>query len=653
MPPLTTQKLAISVRAWPLVAGVVYLLAFVALFRVAGVFEIARGVSTWYPGAGLRLAVLLLFGWRFGIIVVAAETVAALILGVTGLSPWDAEVMASPGRFAGKLAHGWIPGLFYTLAAYLVSRWGRFDARLRSYRDVLCLCVAGVAASFCTALFSCVSLAANGLVAWADVAAALGGFWTGDMIGVLTLTPAILVGASLPAARRIDRPHGFVPENRGILPVEGALVVLFVAGAFVWAGSYGSPLRWYPFFLPIIWIALRFGIAGAAAGTLVVNTIAAMLGGLASGQAVLQEVQGLMIMLSVAGLLIGSVVSELSAERASLDRRVRERTAELRSEVERRKMAEEHALRERDRAANYLSIAKALIVALDGDGRITLINREGCKVLGYAHDQVIGRDWFELAVPVEERARARTGHEQLLDENQPSSARFQSAVITRTGERRMIEWRITAFRGEGGAEAGSLSSGLDITERVTAEQKMRYLATHDAITGLRNRNWLRDHLGAVLARARRHNALLGLLFIDLDGFKRINDDFGHDAGDAVLSEGARRLTSCVREADGVIRFGGDEFVIVLEDLARRADGANVAKKILRVLSDPIMLDGESVSVGASIGIAFYPNDGETVDALLSRADAAMYLAKKKGRNCCRLAKDLIDETGDAARLAGE
>ncbi len=651
--PGLTQRVAISGRAWPLLAGAVYLLAFLALFRISGAFEMVSGVSTWYPAAGLRFAVLLLFGWRFGLVVAVADTVAGIILGMTGVSPWDAETMVSPGGLPGKLLHGLIPSLFYTLAAYFVFRWGRFDAGLTSYRDVICLCLAGVAASFCTALFSCVSLAANGFLQLPDVGPAIFGFWTGDMIGVLTLTPAILVGARLPQNRRIDFPRGFVPQTPGILLLEAALVTMFVAGAYVWAGDYGNPLRWYPFFLPIIWIALRFGIAGAAVGTLFVNTVVAMLAANTPGQAVPQDVQGLMIMLSIAGLLIGGVVSELSAERVSLDRRVRERTAELRSEVERRKKAEDRAVRERDRAENYLSIAEALIVALDRNARITLINREGCRVLGYALEEIIGRDWFDFAVPEEERTRSRAAHERLFDGDQLSSTRFQAAVVTRAGERRMIEWRNTVLTGEDGVPAGSLSSGLDITERVNAELRMRYLATHDTTTGLRNRNWLRDHLGAALARARRRDTLVGLLFIDLDGFKRINDDFGHEAGDALLAEVAGRLTGCVREADGVIRFGGDEFVIVLEDLASPADGPNVAEKILRALSQEILLGEQRVGIGASIGIAFYRRDGTTVDALLNAADAAMYLAKNSGRNGCRLAEELRDETTGPVLQAGE
>ena len=218
----------------------------------------------------------------------------------------------------------------------------------------------------------------------------------------------------------------------------------------------------------------------------------------------------------------------------------------------------------------------------------------------------------------------------------------------------MVEWRVTVITGEGETPAGTLSSGLDITERVGAEQRMRYLATHDATTGLNNRNWLRDHLGAAIARARRRESLLGVLFLDLDGFKRINDDFGHDAGDAVLSEVARRLTACVREVDGVIRFGGDEFIVVLEDLAGQAGrderGAENSSRALGVRQPGKIEVSGSAPASAS---PFFRSDGATMDALLNAADAAMYLAKKGGRNRYRLARDREDRTADAMVSAGE
>ena len=651
--PNTTCNRVIYSRSWLLAAGALYLLAFLVLFRVASAFEITSGVSTWYPAAGLRLAALLLFGWRFGLVVAIVETMAGAILGLIGMSLWDAKTLTSIDQLGGKLVHGLIPALCYTLTAFLMSRWGRFQADLRSYRDVLNLCLIGAAASFFTAVLSCINLEANGFVAWPQTVSAILGFWAGDMIGVLTLTPAILVVGALLLDKRFELPRGFVPQTRGALLAEAALVTVVVSGIHLWAADYHSPLRWYPFFLPIIWIALRFGIVGAAGGTLVVNTVVAMLAAATPDRAVPHDVQVLMIMLSIAGLLIGSVVSELSAERAGLDRRVQERTAELRSEVERRKTAEDQAVRERDRAENYLSIAKALIVALDRNGRITLINREGCTVLGYTLDDVIGRNWFDLAVPEEQRPRAKEKHKQLFTDGQPSSARSQGAMITKTGERRIIDWRNSVLTDDHGTPVGSLSSGLDITERVNAELRMRYLATHDTTTGLRNRNWLRDHLSAALARARRHDTLVGLLFMDLDDFKRINDDFGHEAGDSLLAEVAARLTSCVRGADGVIRFGGDEFVIVLEDLASRADGSNVAEKILGALSAPIALRDQSVTTGASVGIAFYPRDGTNADALLNSADAAMYLAKKDGRNRYRFAENLRDGPSRTMLQAGE
>jgi hypothetical protein len=115
--PGTANGLAVSSRVWPLAAGTVYLLAFLALFHVAGLFEIMPGVSTWYPAAGLRLAALLLFGWRFGLVIAIAETVAGMILGATGLSAWDTRALTSPERLAGMVTQGWIPSVFYGIAA--------------------------------------------------------------------------------------------------------------------------------------------------------------------------------------------------------------------------------------------------------------------------------------------------------------------------------------------------------------------------------------------------------------------------------------------------------------------------------------------------------------------------------------------------------
>jgi diguanylate cyclase (GGDEF)-like protein len=172
----------------------------------------------------------------------------------------------------------------------------------------------------------------------------------------------------------------------------------------------------------------------------------------------------------------------------------------------------------------------------------------------------------------------------------------------------------------------------DVTERRQQDDMVRFLAYHDALTGLPNRRLLEDRLKQALYRAERRESSVGLLLIDLDDFKEVNDSAGHRAGDAVLREVAIRLSGCMRKADTLARQGGDEFVVVMGDLAGEADCQVVAEKIHRALAPEVRLEERSFSIGASIGIAVFPGDAKDGDALLRNADAAMYRAKQLGRN---------------------
>ena len=165
-----------------------------------------------------------------------------------------------------------------------------------------------------------------------------------------------------------------------------------------------------------------------------------------------------------------------------------------------------------------------------------------------------------------------------------------------------------------------------------SEQRFRHLAHHDPLTGLPNRTLLQDQFARALGRARRSNNNLAILFIDLDRFKTINDSLGHSAGDALLREVADRIRLTVREFDTVARMGGDEFVILLTDLAEPADAGRVAQHVLVSLAKVTIIDGHPLHVTSSIGISLFPDDGEDFDELLKHADAAMYLAKENGRN---------------------
>jgi len=177
----------------------------------------------------------------------------------------------------------------------------------------------------------------------------------------------------------------------------------------------------------------------------------------------------------------------------------------------------------------------------------------------------------------------------------------------------------------------------DITERKKAEARLAYLAHHDFLTGLPNRALFLDRVNCALALSRRSHYVLAILFIDLDGFKSVNDTLGHEAGDVLLQETARRLGMVVRNSDTVARLGGDEFTVLLNNVGDEHQAASVAEKILHALAEPIGLPGgETARVGGSIGISMYECDDESAESLLKRADSAMYRAKEAGKNTWRL-----------------
>lgn len=189
------------------------------------------------------------------------------------------------------------------------------------------------------------------------------------------------------------------------------------------------------------------------------------------------------------------------------------------------------------------------------------------------------------------------------------------------------EGRFTGYRGV----------GRDITEIVEARARIAALAYNDALTGLTNRTGLAPALEHAVQLARRYGRKLALVFLDLDGFKQINDAQGHDAGDQVLVEIGGRLRGCLRASDLVARLGGDEFVVLLEELHDPGQAAAVARKLLAEIARPCTLpDGTPAQVSASVGVSILPDDADDARDLMRHADAAMYVAKQEGKNCYRL-----------------
>jgi diguanylate cyclase (GGDEF)-like protein/PAS domain S-box-containing protein len=204
-----------------------------------------------------------------------------------------------------------------------------------------------------------------------------------------------------------------------------------------------------------------------------------------------------------------------------------------------------------------------------------------------------------------------------------------------------IEW-LSITRIEGGDEHGGFAATFtDITKRKEAEELMEHKAHHDALTDLPNRLLFRDRLHSALSIARRYQRQTGLLYIDLDLFKHVNDTLGHAAGDALLIEAAHRLTAAIRDSDTVARLGGDEFAVVLPEINGPLEAEEVAQRIVQSMRQPFHLKEGTGQISASIGMAVFPDHGADAETLQKHADMALYAVKKGGRNAYRAYSPLM------------
>ncbi|MEO8037977.1 MAG: EAL domain-containing protein [Betaproteobacteria bacterium] len=240
--------------------------------------------------------------------------------------------------------------------------------------------------------------------------------------------------------------------------------------------------------------------------------------------------------------------------------------------------------------------------------------------LGRRSRDVIGPELYDSIKPYLDRVTA--GEE----------VRYEAERLGRDGKARFVDVHYVPHIGTDGKVLGHFGIVHDITARKQNERLLEYLATHDHLTGLPNRTLLSEHMRLALSRAGRVGHGVGVLFVDLDRFKNVNDTLGHDAGDRLLKAVAERFKSNVRGMDMVARLGGDEFVILMDDLKEVQEAAILARKLLAVLADPFVVDGHDLYVTASLGLAVAPEDGLDPASLLKHADIAMYRAKAQGKN---------------------
>lgn len=276
-------------------------------------------------------------------------------------------------------------------------------------------------------------------------------------------------------------------------------------------------------------------------------------------------------------------------------------------------------------------LAHEAIVTIDADSTIRFVNPAVKTVFGYDPDTLIGQN-ISVLQPPHLREAHRQGMARYLASN---AARLdwscvEVSVLHCEGHEVAVELSFTEMHLSG--QRWFVGTFRDVTERKHHEAELKHAANIDSLTGLANRNLLFDRIDQAVIAAKRHARSFGVLYLDLDNFKVVNDSFGHDSGDELLCEAGRRLLGCVREGDTVARVGGDEFVLLLADLQGVEDISIVAGRALVSMAKPFQLKSGEAFVGASIGASMYPEDGAGRAELIQHADIAMYRAKENGRN---------------------
>ncbi|MGM0489938.1 MAG: diguanylate cyclase domain-containing protein, partial [Planctomycetota bacterium] len=288
-------------------------------------------------------------------------------------------------------------------------------------------------------------------------------------------------------------------------------------------------------------------------------------------------------------------------------------------------------------AASVFVHAREAILITDLDARIVNVNAAFTEMTGWRHDEVVGHTPKFLQSGFHDQEFYRHMRERLR------SAGYWSGEVWnrhKNGELFAERLTISLVHDANGRPTNFIALASDITDIKNYQRELEHRANHDALTGLPNRILMADRLRQAMASTRRNHGKLALAFLDLDGFKAVNDEHGHDMGDKLLADVARDLGAQLRETDTLARISGDEFVIILGGLEQESDAEPIIARFVEAAARERHIDAESLQVTASIGYTFYPQDAEVDDeTLLKQADRAMYDAKARGRNCARRYRD--------------
>lgn len=270
------------------------------------------------------------------------------------------------------------------------------------------------------------------------------------------------------------------------------------------------------------------------------------------------------------------------------------------------------------------------VISTDTQGNVAYMNIVAENMTGWPREQALGKPLTQVfcILDVTTHLPVSNPAQGLLAENPPRDSISTAVLLGRNGIEMAIENSAKVIRDDSGSVSGAVMVFHDLMFSRTVAKKMTHMALHDHLTGLPNRAALSERFAHALALARRHQKKVGLLFIDLDNFKQVNDDLGHERGDLLLVALAAQLLESVRGTDTVCRYGGDEFVVLLSEIDQREHAMHIAGKIHELAAVPIAIGDRKLALSLSIGISVYPDDGENMATLLNRADIAMYKEKQ-------------------------
>ncbi len=302
----------------------------------------------------------------------------------------------------------------------------------------------------------------------------------------------------------------------------------------------------------------------------------------------------------------------------------------LQKELEARKKTEESLWESNEKYRTILESIEDGYYEVDLKGTLTFVNPSICRILGYSMKELIGMSYRKIMDEKNARDVFRAFNRVFTDKRPRKSLDWE--LIRKDGQRIVVETSVSLIADREGNPTGFRGVLRDITERKKMEKSLQYLAHHDVLTGLPNRILFNDRLQQAIAHAGRNFSLLAVLFLDLDNFKDVNDNLGHDIGDLLLKEVAHRLEDTIREIDTVARFGGDEFVFILPDIKSVEYADKVIKRIHTAFSKPFIIKEHRITITPSMGAAFYPIDSDDMESLLKKADTAQYRVKEEGKN---------------------